>query len=265
MLIPSYGALAALGVLVALIMAQQTARIEGLSPAHLWNLCVLALCAALIGSRIILIAVNWRDLLRHPMWMLGLAMIHHPLLAAAGVALGALAAILYARLQKLPLLRTADALAAPLVVAIAFEQFGALLAGSGFGIDASVPWAIVYSSPLAAHWSGAPLGVPVHPVQAYAGMAYLSLAVLLVGCLRYRRQPGDLAGIALVGSGFVLYVTECWRDWEGRGTFLHGAIDGPQIGAIVLVLLGAWLLRERGRRHRPTGASPLTSHEAQHG
>jgi hypothetical protein len=29
-----------------------------------------------------------------------------------------------------------------------------------------------------------------------------------------------------------------WRDTEGRGAMLGGALDGPQLGAIVLVLAG---------------------------
>ena len=210
--IPSYGAIAAIGVLLALLLAQRLAAVVGLSPQHVWNLSILALCSALVAARLLLMIVNWRDLLAHPLWMLGLAMIHNPLLAGAGALAGLLGAWLYARKVKMPLLATSDVLAAPLALALACEQTGALLAGSGFGSPAAVPWAIVYTSPLAARWSGAPLGIPVHPVQAYAAF---------------------------------LCVTEFWRDWEGRGTILHGALNGPQIAAIVLVLLGALLLRER--------------------
>jgi phosphatidylglycerol:prolipoprotein diacylglycerol transferase len=258
-LIPSYGALAAVGVLLALLLAQHTARVVGVVPHQVWNLCVIALFAALVGSRLLLVAVNWRDLQRHPLWMLGLATIHHPLLAAAGVFLGALAAFLYARWQHMPLAATADALAAPLALGLACEQFGALLAGSGYGTDASVRWAVVYTHPLAARWSGTPLGVPLHPVQAYAALAYLTLAILLLVWLPTRRQQGDVAGLALLGTGVALYVTEFWRDPEGRGQLLHGAIDGPQVAAIVLVLAGALLLRERKNQNTRQGI------EAAHG
>ncbi len=88
-LIPSYGAMAALGVLLALFLAQRTARIAGVNAGEVWNLCVLALFAALVAQRLLLVAINWSELRRHPAWMLGLAMIHHPLLAAAGALAGA--------------------------------------------------------------------------------------------------------------------------------------------------------------------------------
>ena len=243
--IPSYGAIAALGVLLALLLAQRLAVVVGISPQHVWNLSILALCSALVAARLLLMIVNWRDLLMHPLWMLGLAMIHNPLLAAAGALAGLLAAWLYARKAKMPLLATADALAAPLALALACEQIGALLAGSGFGSPAAVPWAIVYTSPLAARWSGAPLGIPVHPVQAYAAFGMLTLAMALIAGVYLRSRRGDVTGIGLMGGGVVLFVTEFWRDWEGRGALLHGALNGPQIAAVILVLFGALLLRER--------------------
>jgi phosphatidylglycerol:prolipoprotein diacylglycerol transferase len=243
--IPSYGAIAAVGVLFALLLAQRLAMIVGIVPQHVWNLSILALCAALIAARLLLIAFNWRDLLVHPMWMLGLAMIHNPLLAGAGALAGLLAAWVYARKMKLPLLITADVMAGPVALALGFEQMGALLAGSGYGVPASIPWAVTYTSHLAALWSGAPLGVPVHPVQAYAAFGLLVLAMLLVAVVFMRHRAGDVAGIGLLGGGVVLFITEFWRNRDGRGAILHGALDGPQIAAVVLVLSGALLLRER--------------------
>jgi phosphatidylglycerol:prolipoprotein diacylglycerol transferase len=260
LLIPSYGALAAAGVLTALLLAQQTARTAGVNPAQIWNVCVIALFAALTGSRILLAAVNWRELKTHPMWMLGLATIHSPWLAGAGILIGGAAALAYMRSQHMPPMATLDALAPPLTVGLALEQVGALLAGAGFGTDASVRWAVVYTSPLAARWSGTPLGVPVHPVQAYAALAYATLAILLPLWMPFRRQAGDVGGAALVGIGVAVYITEFWRDREGRGQLLHGALDGPQAGAIVLVLLGAWLLRERNRMIGSRGFPPSLHH-----
>jgi phosphatidylglycerol:prolipoprotein diacylglycerol transferase len=237
--------MAAVGVLLALMLAQRTARIAGIAQAHIWNLSITALFAALIGSRILLLAINWRDVIHHPLWMIGLATIHHPLLVAAGFALGGAAAFAYARWQRLPLLATADALAAPIALCIACEQFGALLAGSGYGRDAHIPWAVTYTDPLAARWSGTPLGIPLHPVQAYAAIAFLTLSLFLIVLLPARSQQGDAAGMALIGAGAAVYVTELWRDWEGRGATLRGALNGPQIAAILMVITGALLLRER--------------------
>lgn len=244
-LIPAYGVSAAVGVLLALFLAQRTARTAGVDPARLWNLSILALFVALAASRLLLVAFNFTALRLHPAWLLSLAMIHHPLLASLGALAAAAAAFLYGRWQRLPLWPTADALAAPLALALAFEQLGALLAGSGYGRQAKVLWAVTYFHPLAARWSGAPLWTPVHPVQAYAALAYLALACLLLWVLPRRGQPGDAAGLLLAGFGVAVFVTEFWRDPEGRGSLLAGAFDGPQTAAVLLVVAGALVLRER--------------------
>jgi phosphatidylglycerol:prolipoprotein diacylglycerol transferase len=245
LVIPSYGAIAAIGVLAGLLLALHTASVARVSPNELWNLCIVALFAALVGSRLLLLAVNWRALARHPLWMLSLATIHHPLVAAVAVGIGLAAAFVYARRQHMPIADSADALAAPVAVGLGCEQVGALMAGSGYGTEATVRWAVTYTHPLAARWSGTPLGIPLHPVQAYAAIGFLTLSILLLVILPARRQHGDAAGVALIGFGVIIFLTEIWRDWEGRGAMLHNALDGPQLAAVILVIAGALLLRRR--------------------
>ena len=275
-LVPAYGATAAVGVLLALFLAERSARVAGLNAGAVWNLCVVSLFAALVGSRLLLIVFNWTDLRLHPSWMLALAMIHHPLLTGFGALAAIGSAFLFGRWRRLPLWTTVDVLAAPLALGLAFEQLGALLAGSGYGTETAVRWAVTYTDPLAARWSGAPLGVAVHPVQAYAALAFLALSTCLVALyqgttsvvpqspqneqralapakkssllpawLLYRRQSGDLAGLFLLGAAVVVFITEFWRDSEGRGTLLGGAFDGPQMAAILLVIAGGLVLLER--------------------
>ena len=243
-IIPSYGAMAALGVLAGLIVAQRTALAARLNPGQVWNLCVMALFSALVAQRLLLIVINMSDLRQHPSWLLTLAMVHHPLLAGAGAAAALIAAVFYAHRKRMPLRTTADALAAPLALGMAFEQLGALLAGSDYGLEAQIPWSVTYTHPLAAMWSGTPLGIPVHPVQAYAALAFLTLSVFLLIAQPAIRQHGDLAGMWLMGSGVIVFITEMWRDPEGRGVMLNGALDGPQLVAIAMVLGGALAMRE---------------------
>ena len=248
--------MSALGVLLALLLAQRTARKSRVNAAQVWNLCVIALFAALVGQRLLLIAVNFSDLRQHPKWVLGLAMIHHPLLAGAGALAGVGAAAVYARWKRMTLAATADALAAPLALGLAFEQLGQLMAGSGYGTATAVRWAVIYTDPLAARWSGTPLGIPLNPVQAYAALAFLTLSLLLVVGLPARKRPGDVAGLWLLGAGMAIFMTELWRDREGRGSLLNGAVDGPQMVAVLFVLVGAIVLMERGRKAEVLGFPP---------
>jgi phosphatidylglycerol:prolipoprotein diacylglycerol transferase len=244
-LIPAYGASAALGVLLALFLAEALARRAGLNPRQVWNLSVLAIFAALLASRLLLVTLNWTSLRLHPSWMLAIAMVHHPLLGTLDALAAVVAALLYGRWQRMLPWNTADVLAAPVALGMAFEQLGALLAGSGYGRETTVRWAVTYTHPLAALWSGAPLGIPLHPVQAYAALGFLALSIFLVVWLPRRRQTGDVAGFFLLGAGIVDFFTEIWRDPVGRGTWLSDALNGPQTAAVVLVVAGGLVLLQR--------------------
>ena len=248
--IPSYGVAAALGILLALALSHLTARSAGLDPRHLWNILVLGVFSALVVSRLFLIVLNLSDLRHHPRWLLAIAIVHHPLLAAAGLLGAAVATVVYLRWAQLPALPVLDALSAPLAVAAAFEQVGALLAGSGYGSDSTARWAVTYSSEMAARWSGTPLGVALHPVQAYAALAALAIAALALLLARFlpARRPGDIAGPCLIAAGVALFLTENFRDWEARGVLFHGAVDAPQLAAIALVLVGGLVLTDFGRK-----------------
>jgi phosphatidylglycerol:prolipoprotein diacylglycerol transferase len=94
-------------------------------------------------------------------------------------------------------------------------------------------------------WSGTPLGIPLHPVQAYAALGFFTLSISLLVWQPSLRQRGDLAGMWLMGTGVIVFITELWRDPEGRGVMLNGAIDGPQLAAVAMVVGGALVLRER--------------------
>lgn len=171
--------------------------------------------------------------------------------------------MLYARWRRLPLDTTSDALAAPVALGLAFEQLGALLAGSGYGTGTSVRWAVTYTDPLAARWSGTPLGIPLHPVQGYAALAFLSLSILLLVWLPERQRQGDVAGLWLLGTGVVVFLTELWRDPEGRGMLPGGALDGPQVVAILMVLAGGLVLMEKTRPIEGCGIPPFPQKDAE--
>ncbi len=270
LVIPSYGAVSAVGLLLALMLALRTARAVGIDPNRIWNLCILMLFTALVGSRLLLVLANWKILHSHPLWILSIAMVHHPLLAGIAALIAFAVATVYAGMHRMPYRATADVVAAPLAIGLAFEQLGALLAGSGYGTGTHLPWAIIYTDPLAARWSDAPLGIPVHPVQAYAGLCFLAVAVGLLFWLPRRTQNGDLAGLFLIAAGAVMYITEFWRDPIGRGALFHGFLKGPQLAGIVLVLIGAALLLDRQSQRisrapfRPD-PSPTASIEQSHG
>jgi phosphatidylglycerol:prolipoprotein diacylglycerol transferase len=246
-MIPSYGAATAVGMLLALYMADGTAHIAGLDGGKVWKLCVGSAFAAMMTSRLLLAALNWSALRHFPLLILALSIAHHPIVGAFSALAGVVCVVVYGRWLQLPFWSTTDVLASPAALALAFEQLGALLAGSGYGTRTTAHWTVTYTSPLAALWSGAPLGVALDPVQAYAALGFLALSMLLLLWLPHRRQRGDVAGLLLLGAGVIIFFTEFWRDSTGWGARLGGAFDELQALAILLVVAGGLVLLERKR------------------
>jgi phosphatidylglycerol:prolipoprotein diacylglycerol transferase len=51
-----------------------------------------------------------------------------------------------------------------------------------------------------------------------------------------------------MAAGVLVFATELFRDFEGRGVLFGGAVDGPQLAAVAMVLAGAALLLRANRR-----------------
>ena len=147
--VPSYGVFAAFGVLAAMFLSARMARAMGLDVNRIWNLCVLMIFTALIGSRILLLVLNWSDLRRFPLWMVGLASMRTPWMVVGGGAFALLVGLAYALMVRLPLLRTLDVLTPGLALGYAISRIGSFWAGSAYGSPPRCPgeWCIAAGWP----------------------------------------------------------------------------------------------------------------------
>ena len=75
-----------------------------------------------------------------------------------------------------------------------------------------MPWAVTFTDPDAARIGGAPLGVPLHPVQLYESIVCLALFVVLVRLSRRKRFDGEV----------ILAYTRAVRGW--RGSFSSSSV-----------------------------------------
>ena len=222
-------------------LAQRTARIASVDPARLWNLCILSLFAALAAARLLLVV---SQLERAATASRVAARPGHGASSAAGRRRRAGGRRLR-RLVRAPR-QTAASAPRPMrwprrsLSAWPLSSWARLLAGSGYGTRSRPRRALGghLHQPLAAIWSGTPArrssasgaGLCGAGVSC-AGRPALRLAAPRAPHRRRGRPVPD-------GPGLAIYLTEMWRDPEGRGSLLHGALDGPQIAAVLLVLAG---------------------------
>ena len=103
LLIPTFGVLAAVGLMAALTLSLRTAAAVSLPPEKLWNAGLFTLLSAFALSRLLLVVTNLHDFIAFPILLLMV-----PSLSATGILLTILATAIYLRLKHLPLLDILD-------------------------------------------------------------------------------------------------------------------------------------------------------------
>ena len=230
--IPTYGALAAIGLMLALGLSLQTAAIAGLSPDQLWNTGLFALIAAFVLSRVLLVATNLHTFFHYPILLLMV-----PSLTPLGLLLTAVATLIYLRTHAIPMLPALDAWAPCAALAWAFLALGHFAEGSDPGLPSNLPWASAVSS----------AAVREHPVAIYAALAAAILTAVLLAHLKHRRQAGDTAVLGLALAGFAQFLLSFFREPSFYDNALGNLLDPLQWLALGMIVLAA-LLWQQPRR-----------------
>jgi phosphatidylglycerol:prolipoprotein diacylglycerol transferase len=244
----SYGVLLAAAYLIGLQLGVMRARRAGVDPARVMDLGIYLIIAALVGAKLMLIAVDWDYFRSQPRELLSLV-------RAGGVFYGGLIAAVavglwLVRRYKLPVWTTADLMAPGIALGHVVGRFGCLLAGCCYGRPTDVAWAITFTDPLAAQNVGTPLGIPLHPTQLYdAGAELIILGVLLFTERKGRPFAGRTFWLYLLLYGISRFIIEFYRGDPNRGTVMAG-LSTSQFVSLLLVpgsLLMLAYLRRRGQ------------------
>jgi len=247
----SYGVLLAAAYLIGLQLGVMRARKAGVDPARVMDLGIYLIIAALVGAKLMLIAVDWDYFRSQPRELFSLV-------RAGGVFYGGLIAAVavglwLVRRYKLPVWTTADLMAPGIALGHVVGRFGCLLAGCCYGRPTDVAWAITFTDPLAAQNVGTPLGIPLHPTQLYdAGAELIILAVLLFTERKGRPFAGRTFWLYLLLYGISRFIIEFYRGDPNRGTVMAG-LSTSQFVSLLLVpgsLLMLAYLRRRGQAAR---------------
>ena len=242
--LPTYGVFAAIALIVGLAVAMRTAVRLRIRPDAVWNLGLIAVFTAVLGSKLLLIVGHWHDFLSFPFLMLSLRIPRTVNGVLTELGLGISAGLLYMTLRHMPWRDTFDAVAPAWALAQAILALGCFFAGCEYGRPTALPWGIAFHSRWAALWNGTPLGVRLQPVQLYACALQLALAALLLWWLPRRRQPGELAGAWLFLSGLSEFFLNFYRG-ENRLMVFGGVLSLTQSIDFGMVVLGALLLFEQ--------------------
>jgi phosphatidylglycerol:prolipoprotein diacylglycerol transferase len=248
----SYGVLLAAAYLIGLQLAVVRAKRAGVDPAKVMDLGIYLIIAALVGAKLMLIAVDWDYFRQQPRELLSLV-------RAGGVFYGGLigavaVGFFLVRRYKLNIWSTGDLMAPGIALGHVVGRFGCLLAGCCYGRPTDVSWAITFTNPIANANVGTPLGVPLHPTQIYdAGAELLILAVLLLTERRGKPFAGRTFWLYIGLYAISRFIIEYYRGDIQRGT-VFGDMSTSQFVSLLLVPAALVMLWFLSRRPQPTAA-----------
>jgi phosphatidylglycerol---prolipoprotein diacylglyceryl transferase len=248
--LPTYGVMAALGLIFGLLLIVKLGREQGLDPDKLWNLGIIAILSGIVGAKLLLFVTD-PEFRSHPFSM---ATLQAGGVWSGGVVLALIMCIWYMRRNNLPVLRTCDVFAPGLALGHAFGRVGCFAAGCCYGRETHLPWAVTFHNPLAYEIVGTPLGVPLHPTQLYEMVLELCNAAFLVWLSRRKRFEGEIIGTYMIIYGIGRYFIEFYRGDPGRGNNFLGFMTGTQVIAIGLVIFGGILWLRRATLIAPVAA-----------
>jgi phosphatidylglycerol:prolipoprotein diacylglycerol transferase len=234
----SYGVLLAASYLLGLRLAMWRAKRWGLDANEVLDLGIYIIIAALVGAKLLLLVVDF-DQFRQPGELMTLArsggVFYGGLLAAVGVAFW------YIARHRMPFWTTCDVFAPGIALGHVTGRLGCLAAGCCYGRPTDVPWAIVFTNPLAAANVGTPLGIPLHPTQIYeAGAELLILGVILASERRGRVFAGRTFWLYMFLYAVSRYVIEMYRG-DPRG-MVFDVFSTSQFISLVLAPLSLAML-----------------------
>lgn len=244
----TFGVLLAAAYLTAfwwLIREGRRARldVDALSSLGFWSIV-----GAVIGAKALMILRDFPLYAAAPSELLSLSLITSAGDFYGGF-IGALvaAAIFFRRDRRLPFWRTADLCAPAIALGQAIGRIGCFMAGDDYGAPTRLPWAVTFTDPDAARIGGAPIGVPLHPVQLYESLVCLALFALLVRLSRRARVDGEVILAYTSFYAAARFALEFLRGDADRGFVFGGLLSTSQLIALMLgpAAIGLWLARRQ--------------------
>jgi phosphatidylglycerol:prolipoprotein diacylglycerol transferase len=240
----TYGFFLAIGFLSGILIAQSEAKRLGEAPDRITDLCFYVLIAAIVGSRLLYVAINPELFLTDPLEIL--KMWKGGLVFYGGFIVAAIAAVAYVKLQKMSLWKTADMIAPSLAVGQTLGRLGCFFAGCCHGIVCDLPWAVTFRHPD----SLAPLNTPLHPTQLYHALGNLFIFGVIWYFRPLKKFDGQLFWVYVLLYGVIRSFLEIFRG-DFRGSMFWGALSISQIiggiMAVVAVIMIVMLNREARR------------------
>lgn len=209
-----YAIIIAIGMLTAMSIAFFEFNKKGIKTDDLADFVLFAIPLGILGARLYYVVFEWSYYSQHPkeiiaIWNGGLAIY-------GGIIAGALVAIVFTRIKKIPFLWFADIATVGLFIAQAIGRWGNFVNAEAFGELTNLPWGMVVEGPGVKPYS--PFG-PCHPTFLYESLWNFA-GFLISYFIIYRVLKTN-------GYSFSFYMI-----WYGTGRFF---IEGLRMDSLWLI------------------------------
>ncbi|MDY0359819.1 MAG: prolipoprotein diacylglyceryl transferase [Desulforegulaceae bacterium] len=240
--IHTYGVMAAIGFLAAIIVSGFLAKKENIKKDDISDLAVYVILSAVIGARLFYFFVEPKFFLENPLeifkiWKGGLVFY-------GGFIFGLAGAVFFIKKRNLPLGKTADIIAPALALGHGIGRIGCFFAGCCYGKPTSLPIGIVFKNPDAL----APLNISLHPVQLYSVISNLFIFGVLMFFFTKKKKDGDVFLLYLFLYGILRMIIEYFRG-DNRGDFIFNILSVSQFIGLLAVLSAVFIYVFKNRKN----------------
>jgi phosphatidylglycerol:prolipoprotein diacylglycerol transferase len=248
----TFGVLLAIAYLGALWWVVRGARKAEMDSDRIVSLCLWAIIGAIAGAKAMMVLRSLPEYLANPAEIFSLATLQSAGDFYGGF-LGSLTAvwIFFLRNRDLHFWPIADLCGPAIALGQGIGRIGCFMAGDDYGREARLPWAVTFTDPDAARIGGAPLGVPLHPVQIYESLACFALFGFLVWLSRRRKFDGEIILAYSFLYAVMRFFIEYARGDADRGFVFGGVLSISQLIAVLIaiVCIGLFFVRRRQQTH----------------
>ncbi|MEZ2347131.1 prolipoprotein diacylglyceryl transferase [Terriglobus sp. RCC_193] len=232
--VPTFGAIAALGLVLAISLAARGARVMRLNEDAVWNLCLWMAAGTLVLSRLIIVAQVWKSFAKYPLYILTL-----PTVTKWGLLLALGSGAVYVLVKRLPWLRTLDALAPAALLLQAFLHLGTHFSGDDLGLATSSRLGVVFGDQ------------GYHPVALYSAVLTLVACAVAFVWLHRESQPGETFGLSLTLAALIRFFVDTLRPgWVLPATMIGNLLRVDQLVLVLLAVAGlSFFFQRKGVRY----------------
>lgn len=218
-----YAIIIALGMAVAGLIAWKEFKKIGKKTDDLCDFLIFAIPLGILGARLYYVIFRW-DLYRDNLGEI-IAIWNGGLAIYGGIIVGAIVAVIYTKVKKIPFLWFADIATCGLFIAQSMGRWGNFINAEAYGGPTDLPWGMIVNG------KG-----PVHPTFFYESMWNLTGFIISYFIIhRLAKRNGYSFSFYLIWYGAGRFFIEGLRS---DSLYLFGNIRVSQVVALISVLIG---------------------------